>query len=164
AGGPIAIHLADDQCDIELPTADTKITVANGLDAELNPPGSGGLLAAMYLWRKMLVGGPGKFGQVTSEGSAPLPEPNGLFDVLSGIAGPGGVEALFYVSPADGELVCVEMYPDESSDPCEVYFSDYQEAGGRFLPRRMEVRYGDKVFGVFMLTDFDLQKNAEKSP
>jgi len=84
--------------------------------------------------------------------------------VLSAIGGPGGVEALFYCAPADGELVCIEMYPDESSDPCEVYFSDYQEAGGRFLPRRMEVRYGNKVFGVFMLTDFDLQRSVEKSP
>jgi S1-C subfamily serine protease len=162
AGGPIAIHLADGECDIELPTGDSKITVARGLDAELNPPGSGGLLAAMYLWRRMLIGGPGKYGQVTSEGTIPLPGHDGLFDVLSAIGGPGGVEALFYCAPADGELVCIEMYPDESSDPCEVYFSDYQEAGGRFLPRRMEVRYGNKVFGVFVLTDFDLQKTAEK--
>jgi hypothetical protein len=66
--------------------------------------------------------------------------------------------------PADGALAAIEMYPDDNVDPCEVYFSDYQEAGGRFLPRRMEVRYGNKVFGVFMLTDFDLQKSAEKSP
>jgi S1-C subfamily serine protease len=164
AGGQFAIHLADAECDIELPTGDSKISVSKGLDTQLNPPGSGGMLAAMYLWRRMLVGGPSKYGQVISEGTAPLLGHDGLFDVLSAIGGPGGVEALFYCAPADGELVCIEMYPDESSDPCEVYFSDYQEAGGRFLPRRMEVRFGNKLFGVFMLTDFDLQKSAEKSP
>ena len=26
------------------------------------------------------------------------------------------------------------MFPDEESDPCEIYFSDYREFDGRWLP------------------------------
>jgi hypothetical protein len=160
AGDKITVHLADEQSDIDLPTGPSKISVADGLDAVLNPPGSGGLLAALHLWRKLLVGGPGKFGQVTYEGTCPLPGHVGLFDVLTGIG--EGVETHFYCDPANGTLVCVEMFPDDEADPCEVYFSDYREEAGRFLPHRMEVRHGDDVFGVFVLSGFDLQPAAAK--
>ncbi len=161
ANKQVIIRLDDAQCDIELPTGNSKIVVADGLDTKLNPPGSGGLLAALHLWRKLLIGGPGKFGQVVYEGTAPLPHYTGLFDVLRGVG--GGVETRFYCDPADGQLVCIEMSPDEDSDPCEVYFSDYQETSGSLLPHRMEVHYGDEVFGIFTLTAFDLQKGAAKS-
>ncbi len=154
----IIIRLDNSQGEIELPTGDSKIAVADAvIDSVLNPPGSGGLLPALYLWRKLLIGGPGHFGQVTYEGASPLPHYNGLFDVLRGVG--DGVETRFYCDPADGQLVCVEMSPDDQSDPCEVYFSDYREVEGRQLPHRMEVRYGDSVFGIFTLTHFDLTKS-----
>ena len=59
-----------------------------------------------------------------------------------------GVECRFYFDPADGRLLAMEMFPDEDADPCEVYFSDYREADGRYWPGRMEVRYGDELFAV----------------
>ncbi len=161
AGDKITIHLADDQSEIDLPTGDSKISVSDGLDAVLNPPGSGGLLAALHLWRKLLVGGPGKFGLVTYEGTCPLPRHTGLYDVLLGIG--DEVETQFYCDPADGTLKCIEMFPpDDDADPCEVYFSDYRVEQGRLLPHRMEVRHGDDVFGVFELSSFKLQKAAAK--
>ena len=159
--GQITINLTDDECSIDLPTGSSKISAEDGLDSVLNPPGSGGLLPALYLWRKLLIGGPSKYGQVTYEGTAPLPGREGLCDVLVAIG--EGVETLFYCDPADGSLVAVEMYPDDESDPCEVYFTDYHEVEGRQLPQRMEVHYGDTLFGVFSLTAFDLQKPMEDS-
>jgi hypothetical protein len=158
--GNVQVQLDNSECAIELPTGDSKIVVANGLDAVLNPPDSGGLLPALYLWRKLLIGGPGRFGQITYVGAAPLPRYAGLFDVLRGIS--DGVETQFYCDQTTGELVCLEMFPDDESDPCEVYFGDYREVEGRMLPHTMEVHYGDKVFGIFTLTSFDLQKAAEK--
>jgi hypothetical protein len=157
----IAIHLADAECDIELPTGDTKITVSDGLDSQLNPPGSGGLLSALFLWRKLLIGGPSKYGQVTYGGTVPVLGHEGLCDVLVAIG--NGVQTLFYCDPADGTLVAMEMNPDDDADPCEVYFSDYRADHGRLLPHHMEVHSGNSMFGVFTLTDFDLQKAVEKS-
>ncbi|HEY2760207.1 MAG TPA: hypothetical protein VGI75_05675, partial [Pirellulales bacterium] len=134
---------------------------AGANQAMLNPPGSGGLLAALHLWRKLLVAGPGKYGQVTYEGLAPVPGHNGLCDVLLAVG--EGVETRFYCDPADGMLVCLEMYPDDETDPCEVYFSEYRMERGLNLPHRMEVHNGDALFGVFALAGFDLQSTPEKA-
>ncbi len=154
----VVLRLDNSQGEIELPTGDSKIAVADGvIDSVLNPPGSGGFLPAVYLWRKLLTGGPGRFGQITYEGAAPLPHYEGLFDVLHAVG--DGVETRFYCDPSDGQLVCLEMFPDDGADPCEVYFSDYRENDGRLLPHRMEVRYENNLFGIFTLTNFDLQKS-----
>ena len=91
----------------------------------LNPPGSGGLLAALHLWRKLQVGGPGHFGEVIYMGTMPLEGHDGLVDVVRGTT--GGVDCQFMFDPADGTLLALEMYPQADADPCEVYFSDYRE-------------------------------------
>ncbi len=159
-GGQVVIHLADTECDIDLPTSPVpiKVSVNEGLDSALDPPGSGGFLAALLVWRKMLIGGPGHYGQVVYEGSGPLVGREGLFDILLAIG--SGVESRFYFDQIDGRLVSLEMWPSEDADPCEVYFDDYRESEGRWLPYRMEVRHGDHVFGVFELTEFKFKTSA----
>jgi hypothetical protein len=159
--GEFKIELKNAQARIELPTGDTDIKVSEGLAARLNPPGSGGMLNALWLWRKYLVEGPKKFGKLEYRGTAPLPGREGLFDVLVGTA--EGVDCLFYFD-AGGMLVALEMYPENDTDPCEIYFNDYQEQEGRHFPRHLEVRFGDRVFGVFELTKFDLEKSGEQAP
>ncbi len=59
------------------------------------------------------------------------------------------IECRLIFNPVDGQLACLEMVPDENTDPCEIYFSNYHEVEGRLLPQRMEVRYGDGVYHVF---------------
>jgi hypothetical protein len=74
-----------------------------------------------------------------------------------------GVDCLFYFEPTAGMLVALEMYPaGNDADPCEVYFLEYEEREGRHFPRRMEVRHGNLVFGVYELTKVELQKSGEK--
>ena len=101
------------------------------MGASLLPAHSGGLLPALYLWRRLAVEGLGRFGDVYYYGTAPLPGHEGLVDVLVGSH--KGVECRFYFDPADGHLLAMEMFPDEDADPCEVYFSDYREVDGRVL-------------------------------
>jgi hypothetical protein len=157
--GEFRISLTDTGAAIALPTGDTEIKLSEGLGVRLNPPGSGGMLAALTLWRKYLVEGPQRFGKVEYRGTAPLPMREGLFDVLVGTS--EGVECLFYFEPASGQLAALEMYPDGSNtDPCEIYFLEYREQDGRSLPLRMEVRYGDVIFGVFEITKLELEKTG----
>ncbi len=54
------------------------------------------------------------------------------------------------------------MFPEEDADPCEVYFSQYHDVDGRMLPGRMEVRYGDEVYGVFTINEFRFENKVEK--
>ncbi len=45
----------------------------------------------------------------------------------------------------------------------EVYFGDYRESEGHFLPYRFEVRYGDTTFNIFNVAKYDLlQKESGK--
>jgi hypothetical protein len=51
----------------------------------------------------------------------------------------------------EGALIAAEVLVDRASDPCELYFSDFKDAGGKTLPHRVEVRNGDKRFAVLNL-------------
>ena len=152
------ITLDDASVKAELPAAEYKLLVSDDLGAVLDPPSSGGLLSALHLWRRLLMLGPQRFGQVYYLGTAPIqhpdkPEPQ-LVDVLVGVE--GGVECHFLVDPAEGFLLGMEMFPDDEVDPCELYFSRYAETDGKFLPQQIAVRYGNDLYGVLELSEFQI--------
>ncbi len=155
-GGPAyTLRLKDDQVALELPIASSTWTATGELASSPDPPGSGGLMPALYLWRRLAVLGPARFGDVYYLGTAPLVGHTGLVDVLVGLY--GGVESRFYFDPAEGNLLAMEMYAEENADPCEIYFSDFRETEGRKLPQRMEIRCGDDPFGAFLLEQFTFE-------
>jgi len=49
----------------------------------------------------------------------------------------------------EGALIAGEVLVDHSADPCELYFGDFKEVGGKTLAHRMEVRNADKRYAVF---------------
>ncbi|WP_020472858.1 S1C family serine protease [Zavarzinella formosa] len=49
----------------------------------------------------------------------------------------------------DGTLFAAEVTVSRDQDPCELYFSDFKNVGGRELPHRIEVRNGDKRYAMF---------------
>ena len=101
--------------------------------------------------------GPSEFGEVYYLGTVPLAGHDGLVDVLVGTPRAASSAASCSTRPT-GHLLAVEMFPEEDVDPCEVYFADYREVDGRWLPGRMEVRVGDDVYGVFKLDEFTFEK------
>ncbi|HXT57653.1 MAG TPA: trypsin-like peptidase domain-containing protein [Pirellulales bacterium] len=137
-----------------LPGGKLKLIVGDSLTAASDPPSSGGLLTALFLWRRLLVMGPEQFGSVEYYGTAPLAGHPGLVEVLIGTY--GGVECQFWVDPTSGRLLLLEMFLRGDDDPCELYFADYREVEGRDLPGRLEVRYGNNVYGVFKLDRVEL--------
>ncbi len=150
AGGePVTLEIGAEQTAIRLPSGELRVDVSGDLSARLEPPASGGLLAALSLWRRLLTLGPDKFGGVTYWGTAPLPGHERLLDVLS--ASHRDVECRYYFDPADGQLAALEMFPEEDTDPCELYFGEYHEVDGRQLPGRIEVRHGDGVYQIYDL-------------
>ena len=162
--GEVKFQIGDAQATLVTPGGEAKIAISDVIDdlnppnySGLNPPNSGGLLASLHLWRKLLIGGVNKFGAITYLGTAPLPGKEGLADVLVGTT--EGVEVWFYFDPAEGTLLALEMYPDEHADPCEIYFQ-YKEANGRFVPQRIEVIHGNQPYGVFTIDKVDLGKAA----
>jgi S1-C subfamily serine protease len=151
-GGQFQLTLADGGVTLQLPSDEFKWKTSDELGSSLLPNGSGGLLPTLYLWRRLAVEGPDKFGEVHYVGTAPLAGHEGLVDVLAGFD--GGVECRFYFDPKSGQLLALEMYPDEAADPCEIHFSGYHQVDGRMVPARLEARFGDEPFGSFTLTVF----------
>ncbi len=159
-GAPVEFSLSDKQVTASLPGGAVSFDPNEDLGSQLAPAGSGGLVVAMHLWRRMLIVGPSGFGDVYYLGTTPIPTEKGLADVL--IATHKVVESRFMFDPATGHLVGLEMYPDVDVDPCEIYFSDYRDVAGRMMPHRLEVRHGDQVFWIMQINKFDLAQAAEK--
>jgi S1-C subfamily serine protease len=166
-GTPLRIVLNPADALLKLPTRPWKWTPADPIDATLSPPGSGGLLMALSLWRRLAIEGPDHFGDVSYLGRMPLPSHEGpnrdlpnhdiMVEVLSAVH--AGVECRFLFDPVEGSLLAIEMYTSDDTDPCEIYFSDYRPVGDRMLPQSMEVRFGDDSFGVFRLESYQFEKN-----
>ncbi|MCE5267814.1 MAG: trypsin-like peptidase domain-containing protein [Planctomycetaceae bacterium] len=155
-GGKFRFLLDEQGGALKVPSGEIKWTAGDELGASLLPAHSGGLLPALYLWRRLATTGLGRFGDVSYYGTAPLPGRAALADVLVGSH--KGVECWFYFDPADGRMLALEMFADEGADPCEVYFSEYREVNGRAAPGRMEVRCGDETFATFKIEEFKAEK------
>ena len=154
-GGAFAITLGNEESTATLPSGTFPVTLQKDLSDQLQPDGSGGLIAALHLWRRLMVFAPERFGEVYYLGTAPLAAEPALFDVL--VATYNVTESHFYFSPDTGQLLGLELFPDTDADPCEILFSDYREvAPARRLPFHLTVKHGDQVFGEFLIERFEL--------
>lgn len=144
-GGPVRLALDDKQVVAQFPRGPAVLQTDGNLDTQLEPVGSGGLLVALHLWRRLLLVGPQQYGDLYYLGTIPVPGREGLADVL--VATYDVIEETrFSFDPKSGQLIGVEMYPDKDGDPCEIYFDDFRAVDGRQFPHRVQVRFGDVVF------------------
>lgn len=156
--GDSEFQISDKLVACTLPGGKSSIAVEDSLVDAAEPTASGGLLAALYLWRRLLVKGPDEFGSVEYYGTIPLVGHAGLVDVITGKF--GGVECNFLVDATSGHLLVAELYLHQDDDPCELHFADYRDADGREVPHTLLVRYGDNVFGLFMFAEVSLKEQA----
>jgi S1-C subfamily serine protease len=158
-GEDFRLEFSDAEGAIKLPSGELRVPLGGGLSTHLEPPGSGGLLVSLSLWRRMLLEGPEKFGQVSYLGKMPIAGREGLCDVLE--ASHDDVECRFMFDAGNGSLVAMEMFPETDSDPCELYFDDYQELGGQWLPGRIEVRHGDGYLMTFSCKQYEFKEDGD---
>jgi serine protease Do len=124
------------------------------------PKGSGGLVMALYQWRRFLVLGEKGFEAGFAYGGAEPYYPTGqptsrmMTEVLNTEHGIGTVKWFF--SMQDGTLLGMECYLDKNQDPCEIVFSDYKEVDGRKLPGRLTVRFADKDYSQIAVKSYNL--------
>jgi S1-C subfamily serine protease len=149
----VQIVLSQDHGSIVMPAGKSEAQFSISLDEPLSPPRSGGLLAALHLWQRLMIVGPQKFGEVYYFGTLPWPDERQWPDCLVGIH--GGVETRFYFDPIEGNLVGLELQAADDQDPCEIYFSDFRPVAGRRLPHHWIVRHGDELFADFEITSYD---------
>jgi serine protease Do len=162
AGHDIEIDLAEKQASIVMPFGQSGVEFSLSLADATSPPRSGGLLAALHLWQRLLVVGPRRFGDVYYLGTAPWPDDRHQADCLVGIH--GGVESRFYFDPRAGDLIGIELWLADDQDPCEIHFSDIRPVDGRRLPHHWLVRHGDEVFADLTITSYDWPAGKAAAP
>ena len=160
AGDRVELSIAAERISARLPGYQATIEFKKGAATLREPPGSGGFLPAMRLWRRLLVKGPAGYEDVHYLGTAPLRDFDGLADVLVGLY--EGVSCRFYFNPNNGRLLCMEMFPEDDVDPCEVYFRDYKKQDGRMVPGRLVVYYGHSLFGDYEIASFNAPGEKQK--
>ncbi len=124
------------------------------------PPAEGTLLT-LAMWRRMLIEGPARFGEVYYLGTAPLEGQEGLVDVF--VATHDVVENQFYFDPNDGRLLAIESAVDSESDPFEMVLFNYADVNERALPHGFTVRKGDLLLGKYQIDEF-VQNEPEPEP
>ncbi len=153
AGGEFQLELSDTLATIDLPTGTSKLDPSGELDASPEPPGSGGMLAALLLWRRLVTEGPAAVGRTIYRGTVPRDpraiDPTGgdLVDVLETAA--AGVEARFAID-AKGVVVGIDLWTAPDADPCEIRFVGRRDDDPT-MPARMVVHRGPEPFGTFVL-------------
>ena len=162
--GDVEIILDEDEIRADFPQGQVKVDLTKDFDTQLAPAGSGGLLVALQVWKKLLTEGPAQFGDVHYLGTAPVLNQKGVFDVLVGTR--NVVETRFMFDPQTGKMIGLEMYPDLSVDPCEILLADYRDVQGRSLPHLLKIRYGNNDFAQIQLTNYALPAATadKKSP
>lgn len=152
-GGEFKAGLGESESTLQLPGANAELTASKDLNEQLDPAGTG-LLVALHVWRQFLVLGPQKFGEVRFQGKAPVPGREGMFDVL--VATHNVTESLLYFDPKSGRLISLEMFPDSGADACELLFDDYRPVHGKQFPHSVVARRGSEVIADLKLSEVEL--------
>jgi hypothetical protein len=155
-GAEFRIEISDSTAVIDLPTGTSQLDTTGELDANPVPAGSGGLLAALVVWRRLMNEGPVALGRTTYWGTAPSdprsidPAGGDLVDVLE--TSVSGIEARFAID-AKGRVVGIDLWTSPDADPCEIRITPAKESDTNGLPQRLDVSRGAERFGVFRVTE-----------
>jgi hypothetical protein len=158
-GGDVSIEMSEQRGTIVMPEGKSAAEFGSSLVSASSPPRSGGLLAALHLWQRLVLLGPRRFGEVSYLGTLPWKGETELSDCLLAIH--GGVETRFYFDPQSGDLVGIETQLADDEDPCEIYFDDIRPVDGRSLPHHWIVRHGDEVFVELNVKSYVWTANAK---
>ena len=119
-----------------------------GETGNADPPGTGGLLATLDHWRRMLVDQAKWFGRVEYAGG--FPGPNGVVHLALSTER-GGAECLWLFDRKTRALRVVECVVQQDEAPCELLLEDIRALRGRPIPHRFVVRHGGKEVGRYRL-------------
>jgi S1-C subfamily serine protease len=163
-GNEVTIHLTESQGSIVTSVGKSAADFRSSLIDATSPPRSGGLLAALHVWQRLLLVGPRRFGDLVYLGTLPRPASKQEADCLVGTF--GGVETRFFFDPTSGDLVGLELQTDDERDPCEIYFSDIRPVDGRNLPFHWLIRSGDHTYAELNIQSYDwgTDEPADKAP
>jgi hypothetical protein len=131
----------------------------DGTDLMDEPPGSGGLLAALYQMKLLLTEGASAFTEFAYDGSQPLDGRVTMVDVI--VTKKSLVECRWYFRASDGVLVGFDSSLGPDVDASQIRFLQFDEFQGRRFPSQFSVDYGDTKYGIFDILSIDVAATGE---
>jgi hypothetical protein len=122
------------------------------------PPGSGGLLAALVHWKWFLTEGPESFSEVYYLGTQPLdgqladPLSTPLYDALV-LTRTGAVMTVFFRD--DGVIAGFDFKAARDQPTCSLRFTAWGTLDDRPFPREIKVLSSGRPFAVYTLKSFE---------
>ncbi|MFI4850500.1 MAG: S1C family serine protease [Gimesia chilikensis] len=142
----------DNGADFTLTLADKGIGLESGNHVFLQsletgmpvdePPGTGGLLAALHHFRLLLSGQTDRFTDFYYLGSEPLDGKNEMVDVM--VATQTGTISRWYFNKSDLSLRGCDFYLTENSEPCSIRFEQFRTLNGQKFPGELDVQYENR--------------------
>jgi serine protease Do len=178
-GRAFRVELSDSLATIDLPTGTSRLDPRAALDQKPVPPGSGGLLAALVVWRQMLSRGPAAVGRTDYAGTAPIAADAAAFsdgtllaDLLRSDVGGVRVESLVSSGAEEtpGRVLGIDLWATPRADPCEVRFvyGESDNSRAAWVPAVLDVRVGSEPFGLLSIERCVVRPaangNAEEAP
>ena len=152
------LTMTDAKLGLLLPNRPGLQSLEIGADFLDEPPGSGGLLAALQQLKLLLTKGPETFTEFSYVGSQPLDGRGASVDVL--LTRKGGVETLWYFRKNDGTFVGFDSSLGTDDDACEIRFLQFGDFTGKRFPSRFTIRHGDADFATFDVLTMDVGEPA----
>ena len=140
---------------LRMPYGKYQASFRGDLQSQLSPPGSGGMLAALHVWQRLLDKGLAKFGEVFYLGRLPIDHTSQTADCLVGTH--EGMLVHFLFSEQNGELVGIDLFPADHLDPCQLRLADYSEFDGRRLPTRVRVDHAGETFAELSIDEWEIE-------
>lgn len=139
-GAPASVRFTPDRVTLQTERGRFWADTSAPLSDQVAPPGSGGLLIALRLWRRLLAGETAKLRAFGRSPAGPDLKPHDALTIDT-----RGIRATFYFDPVSGDLVEIESdATGDADDPCMVRFSGRAGDRGR-LPGALTASRGGQV-------------------
>jgi S1-C subfamily serine protease len=141
-GEPTRLRLSTDDARIEFALEDKTDSIATkvGWSAWIQQQSPAALGLGWRVWQQWQQLGPRKMGEAIYLGRSPVLGKPGLRDTTRLTL--GEIDAVVYTSPEDGSIDCIELIPDQQTDPAEIYFDQYREVDGKSIPSKIRLHFG----------------------
>tara|TARA_R110002095_G_scaffold94422_3_gene82278 strand:+ start:71318 stop:73027 length:1710 start_codon:yes stop_codon:yes gene_type:complete len=140
-GSEFTLTLADKGIGFEIGNDVFLQSLETGIFVD-EPPGTGGLLAALHHFRLLLSGQSERFTDFYYLGSERLDGKNELVDVL--VATQTGTISRWYFNKSNLVLRGFDFYLTENSEVCSIRFEQFQTLNGQKFPGELDILYGNR--------------------
>lgn len=167
----VDILVSGDKMDVSVGSRRSQYT--GDISDVINERRQGGLAVAMRVLKELLHSGPEQIGESVYLGQLPVYSGRSMalgdqawFDVIETLWLDARVR--FSCNESTGEIVLIEVFGDDGTDPAEIYLDQYRSfsVGDQSwtLPSRLRLQYGTEIFTVVELDEVSCWNSTKEQP